>query len=529
MSAQPSHVSCLSSDDSARSRIVDAKWIRVLCFLFLAALAVRIIFLFLAPNNSTDAWSRYIAATVWLRHPAQLPPSTASAAWLPMHFWILGLVVWITKSEIAARGFSVLLGSLAIVLLAEIANRSLGSRVGYWSALLLVFWGFHIAFSVTTSSEALTIFLVALGLYAWIRYAAGEGVAWMLVSASAFNIACLCRFEPWLCGPALAFLLVNEQSGTVSPGLVGGRWLQALGFGLLSSLGSLGWLVFSYLKWGDALKLPHRTMWLNAHFQPSHHSALFRAVSVPGSIMISLSPLIAALAIFGAVHICRCGPQSARAIIALVFVLFAFNYYSSVRYEITQARYTLLYSWLIIPVAIEGLVWLTEKQSWANRRLAFTGVMAFFVSWQVAIATAATYGPQPIADHLGALSPLIPLHSELRDLTKWLTANRPQYGSVVLDDYNWESVDIFRFAQLSGPETFSVSQQDYDDPEVLRSRLQRFMEIQHPGLLICSPEGPIGKSWCGAGHNAIQVSGARVQLLLLWECQHWRIYQISYQ
>ena len=529
MRAKATYVSDLSSVASAESRALDAKWIKVLCFLFLAALTIRVTFLLIAANNSTDAWSRYIGATVWLRHPGQLPAATASAAWLPMHFWILGSVVWVTKSEIGARCFSALLGSITVVLVAAIANRSLGRRVALWSALLLAFFGLHVAFSVTTSSEALTVFLVALGLYAWIRYAVAGSALWMLVSATAFNMSCLCRFEPWLCGPTLALLLVNEDSWALSRGPVRRRWLQAFNFGLLSSLGSLGWLLFSYLKWGDALKLPHRTMWLNAHFQPSHHSALFRALAVPGSVVISLSPIIAALAILGAAHILRGGPKAARAIVAVTFVLFAFNYYSSIRYETTQARYTLLYSWLISPLAIDGLVCLTARLGRPNARLAFAGVVGFFVFWQASIATAAIYAPQPIADHLGALSPMIPLHVELRDLTKWLRGNGGQHGAVILDDYNWESVDIFRFAQLRAPETFSIGQQDYDDPAGLRSRLQDFVEVQHPRLLICSPEGLIGKQWCAGSQNKVQVSGLELQLLLLWQGQHWRIYQISYQ
>lgn len=528
MSAQPTHTFSLSNVDCENSRALDPEWFRKLCFLFLVALALRVIFVFVAPNNSTDAWSRYLAAMVWLRHPSQLPPATASAAWLPMHFWILGSVVWVTKSEIGARCCSVLLGSFTVLLLAGIARRPFGPRVAFWSALLLAFFGFHVAFSVTTGSEALTIFLMAFGLYAWIRYAECGSVFWMLISAAAFSVACLCRFEPWLCGPTLALLLVNVDSGSRSS-TSGRRWLQAFTFGLLSSLGAIGWLAFSYLRWGDALKLPHRTMWLNAHFQPSHHSVSFRGLAVPGSIVTSLSPVIAALGILGAIHIARSGTRTARAVAALTFVLFAFNYYSCVKYEATQARYTLLYSWLIIPLAIEGLVCSGTRFRLPQAGITFAAVLTFFILWQAGVATAAIYAPQPVADHLGALSPMIPLHAELRELTKWVRANGSKHESVILDDYNWESVDIFRFAQLPAQETFAVSQRDYDDPSGLHHRLQQFVKVQHPRLLICSPQGLIGTEWCAGSHNKTQVPGLELQLLPLWHGQHWRIYRISYQ
>jgi Dolichyl-phosphate-mannose-protein mannosyltransferase len=528
VNAQPTHTFVLSSTDSEKSRGLDPEWFGKLSFLFLAALALRVIFVFIAPNNSTDAWSRYLVGMVWLRHPHQLPPATASAAWLPMHFWILGSVAWITKSEVGARCFSVLLGSFTVLLLAGIARRSFGPRGALWSAILLAFFGLHVAFSVTTSSEALTIFLMAFGLYAWIRCAECGNISWMLSSAAAFNIACLCRFEPWLCGPTLALLLVNTDSGSLSLASRR-RWSMALSFGFLSSLGAIGWLIFSGLKWGDALKLPHRTMWLNADFQPNHHSVLFRALAAPGSIVISLSPVIAALGIFGAIHIARSGTRSARAIVALTFVLFAFNYYSSIRYETTQARYTLLYSWLIIPLAVEGLVCSTARLRHPLAGIAFAELLTFFILWQAGIATAAIYAPQPIADHLGAFSPMIPLHAELRDLTDWSKTNGSRHGPVILDDYNWESVDILRFGRLRATETFTISQQDYDDSVGLHDRLQRFIEEQHPGLLICSPEGPIGRDWCAGNHDHIEVPGLELQFLPLWQGRHWRIYRISYQ
>lgn len=508
---------------------LNVNWRSTLAIFFLAAFTFRIVFLFVAPNNSTDAWSRYVAATVWLEHPSHLPPATAVDAWLPMHFWLLGGVVWITKSEMAARGLSVLLGSFTVTLLAGIADRAFNRRVAFGSALLLTFFGFHIAFSVTTSSEALTIFLIALGTYAWIRYAATASWSWALISSTALNIASLCRFESWLCGPVLALMLLPDDSGSWPAGGPSHRaWWRALGFGLFSSLGALGWLVFSYLKWGDPLELPHRTMWLNAQFQPSHHSIYFRALSVPGSIVASLNPLIAVLTLIGALRVWFESARAARATLCLALALFAFNYYNSVRYETTQARYTLLYSWLLLPFALEGLSYLISRWRWADRSRAFAIVLILFLGWQAGIAVAASYAPQPIGDHLGALSPTIPLHAEIRGLTRWLKTNREQRGAAILDDYNWESEDVFRFANLTASRTFSITQQDYDNPRKFNLRLAEFVRGQHPGLLICSPQGPIGKTWCVDPRKPVRIADSNLRLAPLWLGTHWQIYAISY-
>ncbi len=506
-----------------------SKWRLLLLVMFIAALVIRTTFLLIAPNNSTDAWSRYVAAVVWLQHPNQLPRATESDAWLPMHFWLLGVIVWITKSEMAARVLSVLLGSLTVVLLASIAARCFNRRIALGSAVLLAFFGFHIAFSVTTSSEAVTIFLVSLGTYAWIRYAGTGSCFWVLVSAAAFNMAALCRFEPWLCAPTLAFLLLLDESGRWPTGGASRQaWYRAFLFGLLSCAGSVGWIVFSYLRWGDPLKLPHRTMWLNAHFAPYHHSLLFRVVDVPGSLVMSLGPLIAVLALYGTVHVLLRGPRPTRAIAALLFVLFAFNCYNSVRYETTQARYTLLYSWLVFPFALDGLAYVLARVRWAISTQGFVAIVASLCLWQTGIVVGANYAPQPIGDHLGALSPTIPLHAELREVTDWLRANKAQKSAVILDDYNWESGDIFRFANLKATSTFSITQQDYDDPVELKARLQQFVNRNHPELLICSPDGPIGKTWCHPDNRG-HLESPNLLLAPRWHGDHWYIYTVSYK
>ncbi len=505
-----------------------SKWSPTPFFLFLTALAVRVVFLVIAPNNSTDAWARYLAALRWLQHPADLPPASVSDAWLPMHFWLLGSVLWITKSEMGARVFSVLLSSLTVVLLAGIVARTLDRRLAPWTALFMAFFGFHIAFSVTTGSEALTIFLVVLGVYAWLGYASERTWTWFALSVSAFIAATLCRFEPWLCAPVLAFMLLDFSDGCTSAWLNRCAWRQAFGFGLCASAGAIGWLIFSQLKWGDALRLPHRTMWLNLHFQTAHHSVLFRLLTVPASLMLSLSPVVVALAALGMVCVVRGGSQAARCLALLALVLFAFNYYNSVKYEVTQARYTVLYSWLFLPFVFEGLRWMSSRWSWAAGRRSFAGTLLFFLLWQGGIIAGARYAPPPFADRLGALAPTLPLHREMQQLTSWLKANPPQQDALILDDYNWESSDIWRFAPLPASATFSIRQADYDDPAELKQRLEGFVKRRRPALLVCSPAGPIGSMWQVDRQNVLHVQDLSLHFSQLWQGEHWRIYRVTY-
>lgn len=519
-----------SGDDSPREHIASHSSALRLSMLFLSAFVVRFVFLWVAPNNTTDAWSRYHYALLWLQHPGSLPQATSTDAWLPLHFWLLGAVLWMFKTEMAARVFTAILGALTVVFLWGIVARILDRRIAWASSLLLALFGFHVAFSVTTGSEVPTIFFMAAGIYAWIRYAATERLAWMVVSALMFGAACLLRFEAWLCAPVLGLMLLDSGEGWLA--LRDRRaWRRALGFGLLGSAAAVGWLIFSFIKWGDPLELPHRTMWLNLHFRPAvlHHSFVFELLTVPASLAISMSPLVIVLACLGLLYVLRESKPAARAVAILVMALFAFNYWNAVRYEVTQARYTLLYSWLLIPFAFEGLRWLARWRDWLGSRATFSTVVIFFLLWQVGIVLGAAYAPPVVADRLGGMSPALPLQHEMRGLTDWLLQNHQASTAVVLDDFNWDSSSISRFAHLDRDVTFHVTAQYYADRALLKQELESFVRSRHPGLLVCSPYGPIGGMWSVDDHLQLELESLGLHLQLLWRGEHWRVYAISYR
>jgi len=350
----------ITVDPSAGMGAVSRRHLGLLLLLFVLAFAIRLAFIPIAPNNTTDAWQRFHDAELWLRNPGVLPKETSEGAWLPMHFWLLGSVLWLTKSEMGLRIFTALLGALTVVFCWAIFRRAFEPGIALLSAVLLVLFDFHITFSITTGSEVPTIFFLAVGVYTWLRYASEGKAVWVLLSATMFSMACLCRFEAWVCAPVLALMTLDSSQGWVPALSDRSRVKRALGFGLLASSGALGWMLFSFLKWGDALELVHRTAQLNLHFRAAilRHSMAFRVLTVPASLASSLSPLILGLAVPGLLLVLLRPLRPARSLAVLALTLFAFNFYSSVRYETTQARYTLLYSWLLFPFALEALRWL---------------------------------------------------------------------------------------------------------------------------------------------------------------------------
>jgi hypothetical protein len=510
---------------------LDSRWTAAWASLFLLTLIVRLVLLPITHNNTTDSWSRLHNAQLWLQHPTALPAATSSGAWLPLHFWLLGAVLWVIKSETAARVFTVLLGTLTVVLCASIWTQAFGRRIALASSLVLALFGFHIAFSITTSSEAPTIFFLAAGIYGWVRYASEAGWRWLLLSTLALNAASLCRFEAWLVPPVLSLTLLDFSRGWSSVFSNGVAWRKTLRFAVCTSFGAVGWVIFSFIRWGDPFELPHRTVWLNTHFRPPvlHHSLYFRLLTVPGSLLISLSPLVVALAALGLVMVIARACGIARGLALLVLILLGFNWWNSIRYEVTQARYTLLYSWLLIPFAFEALRWISTRWRGAASRAAFSAVIVFFVMWQAGIMLGAVYAPPSVADRLSALSPTQPLHHEMRGLTGWLKSNSSSYDTVILDDFNWGSPAVSRFGKLDPQKTFEISAEDYTNPAALKAKLAQFVNQRHPNVLICSPYGPIGRAWSIDDRKTAVVEDLGIQLDLRWQGEYWRIYTIRYR
>jgi len=428
------------------------------------------------------------------------------------------------------RVFTALLGALTVVFCWAIFRRAFDARIALLSAVLLALFDFHIAFSITTGSEVPTIFFLAVGVYSWLRYSSEGGVVWVLLSAVMFSMASLCRFEAWLCAPVLAMMMFDSGQGWRAALSDRSRVKRALGFGLLASGGALGWMLFSFLRWRDALELVHRTAWLNLHFRPEvlRHSMAFRLFTVPVSLATSLSPLILLLAALGLLLVLVKPLRPARSLAVMALTLFAFNFYSSVRYVTTQARYTLLYSWLLFPFAFKALRWLANHPRRAEFSAAASGTVIFFLLWQVGIVVGATYAHPVIADRLGVMSPTIPLPHEMRGLIHWLVENKPGSSAIILDDFNWQSSTmISHFVPLDPSRTFRVTPRYYSNRDLLRRDLDEFAEARQPVLCVCSPYGPIGMMWSVRDAQDVNVEYPAIHLHVLWRGEHWRVYSIA--
>ena len=488
--------------------------------LLVAFLCVRLPFLFVTNNsNAGDAWDRYQIALDWSTHPTQLP----SPVWLPMHFWIMGLALKLSRSELAVRLISVFFGSLTILPFWKLVKGLFDVRVATYSALSFAVLGIHVGYSVVSSSEVLTVCFLVFGIYAWFQYRLSDSQCWATLSGLALSAACLCRYEPWLAVITLNVLNVTDINGIR---LRQRRWRPLLTFLFWSSAGAMAWCAFSYYKWHDPFFSAHQTISLNGA-DPNKGQLLYRLAVVPGAIVASMGPLALLSALGIASSITR--PRSPKWELSIVVTILLLTHYAnSVLHSVTQARYILIYVWLLIPFAYEGM------QTWMERHLprwsrhALIAILLSFFMWQIGITVVARFGPCVLGDRLGQVSPTLPFRCGLRGLISWMDDHPTSGQSIILDNFSAEAREVVRFAHLMPGAVFTVSK--LSGPADLQS-MSRFVEDQHPRLLIYAPCGNLGRieSLPDAKDVAIQTSRVTLRLHRLWSAgdADYRIYEVE--
>ena len=191
-----------------------------------------------------------------------------------------------------------------------------------------------------------------------------------------------------------------------------------------------------------------------------------------------------------------------------------------------MARYTLMYSWLLIPYAFEGLRVLSSRWPSMESRKAFAGVLIFFLVWQTGIVVGADYGPPQIADKLSSISPTLPLAVELRDLVRWLDGHRSMEDAIIFDHFNYEEVDLVRYTHIPASQYFQVP--EVMDRPVVQTELKDFLVMRHPDLVVYSPGGLLRDIW-PIENPSRSFDPSNVVLSRQWQEGNWQVYRISYK
>jgi hypothetical protein len=286
-------------------------------------------------------------------------------------------------------------------------------------------------------------------------------------------------------------------------------------------------MVFSFAKWGDPLALPHRTFALNqtrpADLQPD---LLYSLAVVPGSLFMSLTPVVLVLALLGVAWCIARGSQLERAWACLVVLLILGNCYGSVVQRATMARYTLMYSWLLLPLAFKGLEILGRRWAVFSKTGTFAAVLLFVLAWQVGIVLGAKYAPERIADKLAVMAPTLPLPVDLQKVVDEVKTYRKEGDAIIVDNFQYEATDIIRFSGIPRADALRVPYRR--DNATIEASLRAFLETRQPRLLVYTPKGPLGRFLKLGDEESVTLPEYGMRVRRLWKGSHYALYEIDY-
>ena len=488
-------------------------------------LVLRLVTFMFSNNTGTDAWARYMASLFWSQRPDHLP----SDVWLPLPFWLLGMVLRFWPSEAAARVLTMAFGTITLIPFYGLARKLCGTRFAFYAALVFACLGLHIGYSVSTSSEAPTLLFLITGTYYWLQFENHARPKFVLLSGIAFSAAALCRYEVWLFLVFIALLTAIGLRSSIDQISLPQRIYRVVGFIALASSSCVGWAIFCLIKWGDPMAPAHQTAWLNAN-QPAglQPGSLHRILAVPADLLGSLGPIIVAVALIGIVKGLARPKTIAWQLAALALAMSGFHAFNAVVHGVTMARYTLMYSWLFILLGFYGLEVMSKRWSGGFNRLVLSTTIITFLLWQSGVTVGAYVAPCRIADKLGSVSALLPLRCELREAISWLNAHVSTRDSVIVDDLAYESTDIVRFSAVRSLKYFRVPYMASNTESLLKD-LNQFVLTNRPTLLVYSTNGQLGRLLAVPTEESEQhIFNLRLRFQPLWSNSDYHIYKIDY-
>lgn len=445
--------------------------------IFLIGVALRILIFFVPGHtNSGDSLTRIVLTEAWLENHSSL--GTAFGPWLPLHFWMIGGLGLLLKNiMLGGRLLSLLLSIASMFLVWRIAKNLYGLAAGSISLLVFSLYSLHIGYSVVPASEIPYLFFLLLGLDGFFVYQRTGRLLFLALSGLSLTLACAIRYEAWailFIMSILAFLSPPENLSDKEFRL-SGRLTSLLVFGFFGSLWPIPWLIYSWKQWGHPLyfvSMNHR--WVAEQLALGHSSKIYQLGLTPGVILLTLSPLPVLAGLYA--WFLAAKENKGRALA----VIFAFSgvvqfYQIASGGVMPYARYTMTLGALLSIMSGWGLLQFVQRHF-----PRFTGwlmpCLAGLLVLNLAALLVLSETRNPLSDKFVEVSPRLRERHYLSDTAAYLKNHLSANDSVLIDDYNTDSILIAHTAGLpirSGPRillaTVAVAPRSLDFIESNRS------------------------------------------------------------
>ena len=421
--------------------------------LWLSALAllVRLAVFFLNDNVNGDAVARTDLAARWAAEPHLITSFKDGAFQFgPLHLYLVGLALKLgVPREDAGRWLSLLFGTLTVAPLYALTRRLFNAQAALVACLGFALWGMHVQLSTIAASEALGgLLTVMVALY--LAEALQEGTIGPVFYAAFFlNLLCAVRYEAWTWVLLLPVLLAFHGPDRVA-GIT-----RAVLFGLAGLAYPLLWMRGSEIDMGDAFQPLHYIDQFHRDWAVSEMawkgSALFRLeglVFFPGAALLTLTPVVGALAMWGLHRAARTRPELRWLAwwVALPLAGYAVRT-AALGSFVPMARLAVAPLLLVLPFTWAGFQAVAGGWPVGKQRVLAGGAALLAVAMPLTLGVLGYRGDGKVAAFTRAVSPVSRNEPAVRAVSGWLKSQAP--GSEARDGLVLDKDDEYRDLQLA--------------------------------------------------------------------------------
>jgi len=483
-----------------------------------SGILLRVLSLLLSSNTGGDAFAREGIAAHWLQHPSL---QLNFGPWLPFHFWLMAgfSAILAENVRVAGRLLSLLAGTASLFIFRNLIRTVFSERAAQIGLIFFSLYSLHIAYSATSSSEAVYLLFVLLGLLGYCRFRQSGKLRSLTLSGVFFSFAGATRYEAWAfivsVGALVAVLAWRSRRETGMGKAAVPLLLFAFTAGFFPAfiMGN-NWIKFHHLLY--AVTMNHQ--WVAEQLTLGHPSLIYRLLSFCGVLLLTLTPIAIVGGLYGFFRSFRATVGAEVAFVTAFFACVQFYQIASGG-EMAFARYTITIGTLLIALAAYGLNEIIQESP--RRPMLLQAAFGILLLNLLAI-WALSVTPNRFSEKIASISPVLRYPHRIESLVAFLGARLKSTDHIVIDDYNSESNNIAQALGLP----FPVSSRAFLASVTPASELPGYLEHQRPRYIIYARPGVLDKALPLDGNSLPVLSHLEVRCT--FQNDIYRVYEVHY-
>ena len=450
--------------------------------------ALRVISFIFSSNTGGDAWAREAYATLWLQHPSW---QLNFGPWLPFHIWLIGGIAALLGGNVRLAGplLSLVCGTISLFIFYRVVGTIYDKGVAQLATAIFAFWSLHIAYSATSSSEATYLLFILLALLGYFTYRRSNNLINLTLSGIFFSCAAAIRYEAWPLIFAVALLLIADVWRQRSQGHFSSLIRALLVFALTSGFFPLLIMLHNWIKFHHPLyAVAMNREWVSTQLSWVHPSLVYRLGLFPGVLLITLTPVVVAGAIYGFFLSFK---DKVGIVLSLIIAFFAGVQFYQIASgsQMAFARYTITLGTFTAILGAYGLHAICQK--YPDKRLALRFLFVAILLLNLFCIWAFAYSSIRFNEKFASISPILRYPRHISSLADFLRPRLKTGDPIVIDDYRDEANIVGQalgLPLLPGSQSILVAR-IASPPSVLLG----FIRNRHPRYLIYADTGILSK------------------------------------